>query len=71
MDVAKLEERLESTRPTPKFLYYTPNFHNPAGIIYSRKVKQQMMELLKGRTYRLSRMTSTATSTSMRRISRR
>ncbi len=49
MDVKKLEERLESTRPTPKFLYYTPNFHNPAGIIYSREVKQQMMELLKGK----------------------
>ncbi|RNC65928.1 PLP-dependent aminotransferase family protein [Proteiniphilum sp. X52] len=49
MDVDQLKKRLESTLPAPKFLYYTPNFHNPAGIIYSRKVKQEMMALLKER----------------------
>ncbi len=49
MDTARLAECLEADGPTPKFLYYTPNFHNPAGIIYSRKVKQEMMEMLKGR----------------------
>lgn len=49
MDIGQLKKRLDSTLPAPKFLYYTPNFHNPAGIIYSRKVKQEIMNLLKGR----------------------
>ncbi|WP_298653948.1 PLP-dependent aminotransferase family protein [uncultured Proteiniphilum sp.] len=49
MDIEQLKRRLETTLPAPKFLYYTPNFHNPAGIIYSRKVKQEMTNLLKGR----------------------
>ncbi|MDR0422678.1 MAG: PLP-dependent aminotransferase family protein [Proteiniphilum sp.] len=49
MDTEALKKRLDTTLPSPKFLYYTPNFHNPAGIIYSRKVKQEMMLLLKGR----------------------
>jgi 2-aminoadipate transaminase len=47
MDINKLKMRLETTSPKPKFLYYSPNFHNPAGIIYSQEVKQQMIELLK------------------------
>ncbi len=49
MDIEKLEKRLETMNPAPKFLYYTPNFHNPAGIIYSQKVKQEIMRLLNGR----------------------
>jgi 2-aminoadipate transaminase len=49
MDTNELKQRLDTTRPSPKFLYYTPNFHNPAGIIYSRKVKQEMTRLLRGR----------------------
>lgn len=47
LDIDQLKKRLESTSPKPKFLYYSPNFHNPAGIIYSREVKQQMIGLLK------------------------
>lgn len=47
MDINQLQKKLESTSPKPKFLYYAPNFHNPAGIIYSPEVKQQMVELLK------------------------
>ena len=47
IDIEQLKIRLENTRPKPKFLYYCPNFHNPAGIIYSMEVKQQMIELLK------------------------
>jgi len=31
----------------PKFLYITPYFHNPAGIIYSEKRKEQLIELLR------------------------
>ena len=49
MDTEELKKRLSSTLPAPKFLYYTPNFHNPAGIIYSRKVKQEIVVLLKER----------------------
>jgi len=47
MDTGRLKKMLESSHPKPKFLYYAPNFHNPAGIIYSRKVKQEMITLLK------------------------
>jgi len=47
MDIDLLNKRLISTNPKPKFLYYSPNFHNPAGIIYSTEVKQQMIHLLR------------------------
>jgi len=47
IDIEQLKIKLENARPKPKFLYYCPNFHNPAGIIYSMEVKQQMIELLK------------------------
>lgn len=49
MDTEQLRRQIESDRPLPKLLYYTPNFHNPAGIIYSKRVKQEMVELLKGK----------------------
>ena len=49
MDIDALEKLLELDGPKPKFLYYSPNFHNPAGIIYSKEVKQQMIELLNGK----------------------
>ena len=32
----------------PKFLYITPNFHNPAGMIYSLKRKRELLDLLSG-----------------------
>jgi 2-aminoadipate transaminase len=32
----------------PKFLYITPYFHNPAGIVYSEKRKQQLIETFTG-----------------------
>ncbi len=47
MDTDQLKKILESSHPRPKFLYYAPNFHNPAGIIYSRKVKQEIIALLR------------------------
>ena len=49
MDTLQLKKKLDSTLPAPKFLYYTPNFHNPAGIIYSPKVKQEIVEILRDR----------------------
>ena len=46
IDIEQLKLKLETTHPKPKFLYFAPNFHNPAGIIYSEEVKLQMIELL-------------------------
>lgn len=47
MDMELLEKRLKTTQPKPKLLYYAPNFHNPAGIIYSTDVKRRMIDLFK------------------------
>lgn len=47
IDIEQLKATLESTHPKPKFLYFLPNFHNPAGIVYSEEVKNQMIDLLK------------------------
>ena len=49
MDMRLLAEELSADAPLPKFLYYAPNFHNPAGIVYSMEVKRQMIALLQGR----------------------
>ena len=46
IDIEQLKLKLETTHPKPEFLYFAPNFHNPAGIIYSEEVKRQMIELL-------------------------
>jgi len=43
-----LKEKLEAS-PKPKFVYYSPNFHNPAGTIYTNEVKQGMIRLLTGK----------------------
>ena len=45
--ISALKEKIESLKTKPKFLYVTPNFHNPAGIIYSLKRKQELLEVLK------------------------
>jgi 2-aminoadipate transaminase len=49
MDISILQNRLDCNSPSPKFLYYVPNFHNPAGIIYTPEVKLQMVNLLRGK----------------------
>lgn len=49
IDIAALKEKIETTNPKPKFLYYSPHFHNPAGTIYSQKVKKELEELMKGK----------------------
>ncbi|MEG0700297.1 MAG: PLP-dependent aminotransferase family protein [Muribaculaceae bacterium] len=33
----------------PKFIYLTPSFHNPAGVLYTRKRREQLIELLSQR----------------------
>ena len=42
-----LKAFLETHRKrAPRFLYVTPNFHNPAGILYSQQRKRDLIELL-------------------------
>ena len=45
MDVDKLEEVLNNLEEKPKFVYLTPNFHNPAGTLYSAETKHRLIEL--------------------------
>jgi hypothetical protein len=48
IDIDRLQA--EAQRPDPaKFLYITPYFHNPAGLLYSTARKQQLIDTLQGR----------------------
>lgn len=42
-------DNMEREGRKPKFLYITPSFHNPAGILYSRKRREELINLLTGR----------------------
>jgi len=48
IDIEALRDKLKSLEKKPKFLYVTPNYHNPAGIIYSPKRKKELLEVLSG-----------------------
>ncbi len=45
--ISELKDKIKSLKVKPKFLYATPNFHNPAGIIYSLERKKELLEVLK------------------------
>ena len=48
LDITMLRE--EAARPDPaKFLYITPYFHNPAGMLYTSERKRELVEALQGR----------------------
>ncbi len=47
-NIQELENILNSSKPLPKFVYITPYFHNPAGILYSKQRRQELMQTLKG-----------------------
>ena len=47
MDLDKLKKILETKKP--KLLYIIPNFHNPAGIIYSLEKRRKLLDLLRGK----------------------
>ena len=47
--IEELKAVLESLPKKPKFLYLTPNFHNPAGIIYSLQRKKDLLSTLAGK----------------------
>jgi len=49
IDLKGLETLLSKKGPPAKLLYITPNFHNPAGIIYSKERKKALFELMRGR----------------------
>lgn len=38
-----------AVKPPAKFLYLTPHFHNPAGLLYTEKRKQAVIGLLRGK----------------------
>lgn len=46
--IEALQKKLADLEKTPKFLYVTPNYHNPAGIIYSPERKKALLEVLSG-----------------------
>lgn len=48
IDIPQLEKFLKETDKKPKFIYLTPNFHNPAGTLYTAETKRQLIELLDG-----------------------
>ncbi|WP_029037834.1 aminotransferase-like domain-containing protein [Salinimicrobium xinjiangense] len=48
IDIQALKRKIDSLDRTPKFLYVTPNYHNPAGIIYSPERKKELLEVLSG-----------------------
>lgn len=48
IDIPQLKEKIASAPQKPKFFYYSPHFHNPAGTIYSQEIKEQLIEVLKG-----------------------
>jgi DNA-binding transcriptional MocR family regulator len=48
IDIKALKETLSGLEVKPKFFYVTPNFHNPAGIIYTEERRKALMEVLSG-----------------------
>ncbi len=48
INVEALKRKIQSLDRKPKFLYVTPNYHNPAGIIYTPERKRELLEVLSG-----------------------
>ncbi|MDH5414973.1 MAG: PLP-dependent aminotransferase family protein [Flavobacteriaceae bacterium] len=48
IDINSLKNKIASLDRKPKFLYVTPNYHNPAGIIYTPQRKKDLLEVLSG-----------------------
>jgi DNA-binding transcriptional MocR family regulator len=48
INIPLLKKYLDETRATPpKFVYLTPNFHNPAGTLYTEQRKKEVVAVLK------------------------
>ena len=48
IDINSLKNKIASLDRKPKFLYVTPNYHNPAGINYTPERKKELLEVLSG-----------------------
>jgi len=48
IDIQFLKNAIEKLNKPPKFLYITPNFHNPAGIIYTEERRKELLSVLSG-----------------------
>jgi len=48
IDIEALEKVIASLKSPPKFLYITPNFHNPAGILYTEQRRRALLKVLSG-----------------------
>ena len=48
IDINSLKNKITTLDRKPKFLYVTPNYHNPAGIIYTPERKKELLEVLSG-----------------------
>lgn len=46
INIDALRQLLNSLQRKPKFLYITPCFHNPAGIVYSPRRKTELIQLM-------------------------
>lgn len=46
--IDQLEKTINSSGPKPKLIYLTPNFHNPAGTLYTLETKQKLIRVLQG-----------------------
>ena len=49
IQIDALITKIESLEKKPKILYLTPNFHNPAGILYSLERRKKLLKALSGR----------------------
>lgn len=47
--IESLDHTWRYKSPLCKILYITPNFHNPAGVIYSREKKLELLDWLRGK----------------------
>lgn len=48
IQIDRLKTKIDALNKKPKFLYLTPNFHNPAGITYSLERRRELLEFLDG-----------------------
>ena len=47
INIEQLKEKI-NRNSKPKLLYLTPNFHNPAGLVYSRRRREELIEVMRG-----------------------
>jgi DNA-binding transcriptional MocR family regulator len=47
-DGINIEQLKEKISLNPKLLYIAPNFHNPAGLVYSRQKREKLLEIMSG-----------------------